>query len=737
MTEQTALGASTVGAAPDPSAAPRFEALWHTRRFLQSFDLMVKPQPKLRARIHRILDRYLEDLRPVQRSPLHNPKHTIYHTRVDGERRLVDEPLGPNLPSEVAVLYVGHHDDANGFGAKYDGDTFAALKTGVRVARALPLGDAPAAPSGPPAEGWAVEGRQGTYGEFLTAKKLRRLGVPEALVETVLTRYTQFMLSELELGEEVVDRVESSYFAALPSTAIAVPVPAVEPPDAVRVTRAELASLLRTPLHQFLSTLTEEQRALAERESRRLFVVKGAAGSGKTIVGIRRIEYLLKRRDAKDHRPILFTCYNRVLADAAVQMITATLGAPPSDLGVEVKTVYELFGQLYADLRLPSFGKPVSRESLVKVVATARAGTGAEGPGPLAKWSDGQLLDELLEIVFGRAITSETQYLAADRTGRVFPLDASGRAAVWRVFKDFRKRCRARHIGPWEQIPARLAVELSKRPVSTPRYFGMVIDEAQDLTPAMFRVLLAIQGGIDDDMMVLGDAAQNVYRSSFRWAHTGLKVTGRQVVTLRRSFRSTPSIVGAAMPLVGSQESRFADDLVIPEGHGDSGPPVIVRSYSSASEELQDIATMIAVQIEEGTPPSSIGVLLDSPSARRALQAYLAEFEVRAEDHVSEGGKGVILQSPRVKLLGIGSAKGLEFPVLFVPAVTSTRFPASGNDPESADRSRRLLYTAMTRSAWQLTLSAVRKAASSLLAELDEDFVVRMNPGEHSQTISP
>lgn len=668
----------------------------------------------------------------MQRSPLHNPKHAIYHTRVDGERRLVDEPLGPELKSEVAVLYVGHHDDANGYGASYDGDTFAALKTGVRVARAAD----PTGPSPSPAlasgqlQPWALEGRPGTYGEFLSAKKLRRVGVPEQLVDSVLTIYTQFGLAELGLGDEVIDRIENSFFAALPSTPIAVPVPAVVPPDAVRVTRTELASLLRTPLHQFLSTLSDEQRALAERESRRLLVVKGAAGSGKTIVGIRRIEYLLHRRPAADNRHVLFTCYNQVLADAAVQMITATLGATPAERGVEVKTVYELFGELYAEMRLPSFGKPVSRDVLKGVASRARARADASASRAVADWSDEQILDELLEILFGRAITTESQYLDADREGRVVPLDGEARAAVWHIFREFRNECRARRIGPWEQIPARLAVELGKQAASEPRYFGMIIDEAQDLTPAMFRVLLALQAGVDDDVMVLGDAAQNVYRSSFRWKHTGLRATGRQVVTLRRSFRSTPSIIRAALPLVSHQHSRFAEDLVIPEGDGDPGPPVEIRLYSSVNEELQDVAASIAVRIEDGTPPSAIGVLLDSPTARRTMESFLADLEIRAEDHAGDGYKRVTLAAPTVKLLGVGSAKGLEFPVLYVPAVSSERFPARVQDPEGADRSRRLLYMAMTRCAWELTLSAVSKKRSPLLGELDDRYVSSSRPRE-------
>src|SRR5690606_8366699 len=97
--------------------------------------------------------------------------------------------------------------------------------------------------------------------------------------------------------------------------------------------------------------------------------------------------------------------------------------------------------------------------------------------------------------------------------------------------------------------------------------------EAQDLVSSVFQAVLRLQGGSDEGMVVLGDAAQNVYRSSFRWGHTGLRVTGGHVTILRKCFRTTAAIIRAASPLVAGQSELLGEDLVLPQTTELEGSP--------------------------------------------------------------------------------------------------------------------------------------------------------------------
>ena len=159
---------------------------------------------------------------------------------------------------------------------------------------------------------------------------------------------------------------------------------------------------------------------------------------------------------------------------------------------------------------------------------------------------------------------------------------------------------------------------------------------------------------------------------------------------------------------------------------GNAGPLVSIRLYPTADDELQSVALSIGAHIESGVPPSSIGVLLDDVAARKTLHKLLAILDCGSEDYSKPGGaKFIDIFDPSVKVLTTGSAKGIEFQVLFVPAITSSQFPTSDADGETSDRARRRLYTAITRCAYELHLSAPQESASGLLDELNASFVQR------------
>lgn len=708
------------------------EALWLMPSFMRASDALCKRDGKLRSRVWRVLDRLAAGDLTLHRSPIAGARREIYHTRVDGEKRLIDEPLTGTHAREIAALYVGHHEDANSWGAEYADDTPAKLRSARAHQPSAPkverrVAEAAPAPYSRRASSKRYSSRSGSnvYGAVLTPRELEARGVPPELIETVLATADCVDLESVGVPADVAVRVENWYLSKLPPARVRIAVPADGDPAPIRVTREELPTLLRLPLHRFLASMTDDQRRLANRPSERLLIVRGAAGSGKTIVGIRRIERWVQQRDLFDDRPILFTCYNRVLAGAARQMVEDTLGTTLEEARVEVRTAYQLMASLQRELEGRSFADLVPTKKLLPAIKAARA---AAANPIIDRWSDEEILDEVLELIYGRVIRTEAEYLEADRSGRGSEkrLNTAARSAVWRVYQVARDEWKRKGIAPWDQLPARVVGLLERNPVERGRYAAVVVDEVQDLPPSFLRALLLLQGGSDNNMLILGDAAQNVYRNGFRWKHTGLTAVGGQFATLRRCFRSTASVVGAAQPLVSQQAARFEDDLTLPEAGSEEGPPVEVTLYDSHKDELEGIAMAIASRIEDGVPPSAIGVLLDDYAARRALIEHLRTLDCDVEDFLKQKGeKSLDIFHPSVKLLTTGSAKGIEFQVLFIPRVTAAAFPATDEDGESADRARRVLYTAMTRCAWELHLSAPRGEESALLGELGQAFVRR------------
>jgi len=88
-----------------------------------------------------------------------------------------------------------------------------------------------------------------------------------------------------------------------------------------------------------------------------------------------------------------------------------------------------------------------------------------------------------------------------------------------------------------------------------------------------------------------------------------------------------------------------------------------------------------------------------------SLEAFLANASLASDlDDLKDGQKAI-------SLMTIHSAKGLEFPVIFLVGLEQGLFPnyRSINDPESLEEERRLCYVGITRAQEQLYLSHARE----------------------------
>src|SRR5207302_3967273 len=167
-------------------------------------------------------------------------------------------------------------------------------------------------------------------------------------------------------------------------------------------------------------------------------------------------------------------------------------------------------------------------------------------------------------------------------------------------------------------------------------------------------------------------------------------------------------------------------------------------------------------------PPALIDVLLDASGDRKGVEddrspesearlENLEELLAAAEDFTHTAAEptldgfldSVALMSDvdelkdadsRVTLMTLHSAKGLEFPAVFLTGLEEGVFPhaRSMNDPDEIEEERRLCYVGVTRAKERLTLSwALHRRIhgygvgepSRFLGEMPEDRLLPLNGG--------
>lgn len=468
------------------------------------------------------------------------------------------------------------------------------------------------------------------------------------------------------------------------------------------VQQVMLEGLMAAPIEEWMAFLHPAQARIVRRSYNGPARIRGAAGTGKTVVALHRAAYLARTRQGK----VLVTTYIRTLPDVLRQQLTRL--APDVVGRVEFAGVHETAKRILDErgVALHIDGKQI-----------AAAWTAAWG-----KVAGGSIIDtdrheqdywheEVSSVIKGRGLTRWEQYADLPRLGRRHRLGPQQRRVVWELYEAYDRELRDRGVHDFADQIALAESELRREPASE-RYTAVVVDEAQDLTCMMIRMLHGFVGDVPDGLTLVGDGQQTIYPGGFTLAEAGVSVAGRGAV-LGVNYRNTREILQFASMLV--RDDEFAD-IEGTTARGDrpaqvprSGPkPVYVRCATEADRQRRMVQRVHEVVAEVGTNFGDVGVLALS---RRGV--------AEATDALKKAGIPVVnlekydgVPVNRVKVGTVKRAKGLEFKQVLVVDPYASWLDEDVTELDDVDRERRdyrlrELYVAMTRARDGLWVAAI------------------------------
>ena len=171
------------------------------------------------------------------------------------------------------------------------------------------------------------------------------------------------------------------------------------------------------------------------------------------------------------------------------------------------------------------------------------------------------LKNEWEQVILAQDLRAEPAYLTCLRTGRGRPLTKAQRSQVWQVAQRVTTELAAAGQSTHFQL-ANEATQLLRQP-GAPRYRHILVDEAQDLHPAQWRLLRAAVDPGPDDLFIAADPHQHIYGNRVALASLRISVRGRSR-RLSLNYRTTQEILAWALPLLG------ADPVTGLDGEADS-----------------------------------------------------------------------------------------------------------------------------------------------------------------------
>jgi len=243
---------------------------------------------------------------------------------------------------------------------------------------------------------------------------------------------------------------------------------------------------------------------------------------------------------------------------------------------------------------------------------------------------------------------------------------------------------------------------------------AVLIDEVQDFHPPWIALALHLLRPNRGGLLLAGDPAQALYTdgdlSSF------LQGINCREVRLTRPYRSTRQILSAIHSLDPEFEIEGIDDSL-------DGPPVELIWADSWDGQAAAVAWEIRHMITEGgRQPRDIGILVTTYGGTyRRLQAALSDFGIPHSVAERWNLGQFDLLSDTVKLMTVHSAKGFEFPVVFLFGLETLPDP---DDLESRRRAR-VAFVGATRAMDQLMVTYTRDNRFLKMLSNDELWVKR------------
>jgi DNA helicase IV len=506
-----------------------------------------------------------------------------------------------------------------------------------------------------------------------------------------------------------------------------------------------LGSARSGELGDIVATIQAAQYAVISRELGQLLVVQGGPGTGKTVVGLHRVSWLLfNRRDRLEARDVLIVGPNPAFVhyissvlpslgdEAVVQLPLRALGprvpigrvdppelrrlkgdrrmmrlilrglrhrqrveATPVELTVDGRRV-ELDGRRIATRARQLAGRPhnegyrMLRAFVIAEVRSALTRAGARDIAALEVTVQGESargIDNYLDRVWP---SLTPQGFLVDLLSSRRQLLAAGAGALSETELAMLALPSDAQVSTWQwsidDVPLLDAADALLNGVPA-TYEHIVVDEAQDLSPMQLESIRRRSRA--GSLTVLGDLAQ----STSPWAHESWdavvqalrheRVTA-EIVELEYGYRLPAEVHEVAMRLLPD----IAPGLACPEALRSSGHDVMV----AAADGPEELTSRAVATIRELVGGGIVGVITPA-SARSGLVAALDADGIAWSPELRPAAAPVVVLTP-------DEAKGLEFDVVVVvePAAIVAE----------SEHGLRALFVALTRCTNRLALVHVR-----------------------------
>ena len=314
--------------------------------------------------------------------------------------------------------------------------------------------------------------------------------------------------------------------------------------------------------------------------------------------------------------------------------------------------------------------------------------------------------EEWLRVVTAQEAFIAELYIKAARIGRGTRLDRKKRILVWKVFDNFITIMKRENVREINFAMYECKQYLERNPNSVEEYKHIIVDEGQDFSSSAYSLIRYIAGSEhQNDIFIVGDAHQRIYRNTAILSKCGINIKGRSR-KLKINYRTTDEIHKYAFAIL----NRISfDDL---DGGIDDinkckslthGYVPVVQNFKDIGQEIHFICNEIQQLISNDV---SINDICITARTHKLVDTYINLltkngircFEIKNTNSDNRSIAGV-------RIATMHRVKGLEFKYMFiasccediVPLKSAINHTDSVTEQDTLVSEKCLLYVALSR----------------------------------------
>lgn len=446
-----------------------------------------------------------------------------------------------------------------------------------------------------------------------------------------------------------------------------------------------------------ISLSREQSEVLDQIQMNKDYLVKGAAGTGKSLVLIKTLEKAIQELSSElnfeeNKKSFRLLTYAKSLVKYN-QYVTKLLNAevPDGIISTADSFIFSMMKHFFPD------------KKFVYNYSGIPAGVFSDG-----YFSGEDVFNEAQSFIWANCISKE-QYVeeVCDREGMKFPIKKADRIKLWEQLEEAESRLSGEELWPRnfaaKKITERL-LEGGPEAENTKAEYSF-IDEAQDLPPV---VLSVIKNATKRAVFLAGDSDQSIYRKGFNWNKSGIDIVGRTKI-LKTNFRNTAQIHDYAE----SYRNKFKnkDKTTNPLAFR-PGPPVEHIVGKNTDDAINQMLEQVKLLMNAlNYTEENICIIANKKDKLEKIQTLLdsklgVEATFITDDFDFETTNGV-------RLCTMQNCKGLDFPVVLFLAdhrIRSAEEKSVYDEKTFMSQQFNMVYVALTRAMEMLFVYTVENS---------------------------